>query len=204
MEEEDIFLPKTKQILSYLVCTKKRDIFFWFLTSIIFSSFSVIIEYLVVLFIPRKTFSLASPALEGKILLGAVLMGASSLIYYFEKNEKIKNAIGYSEGNDPKKEKQQFLVPEVIAGLQLFFLIVGCIGVGLLTYLIRTQTIESSIFGNIVMISYIFFIFIALFSLCFRFHFLWKESSFNDFREWDTKTGKYAKRIQKPFDDIKT
>lgn len=205
MEEYDIFLPEKKQILSYLSATRKKDIFFWFLTSFVFSSFSVVIEYMVSLFIPKKSFSLAAPAMEGKILLGAVLMGAASLIYYLEKKEKTNNMADYSIEKDDLDKKKQFLDPEVLAAIQIVFLILGCIGVGLLTYIIRTQHgYDSSIFVNIVVSSYIFFVFTALVSLFFRFHFLWKESLFMDFREWDTKSGKYAKKTQKPFNNIKT
>ncbi len=201
-----------RKILAYLFIKKKKAVVTWFVASVVFSSISVLIELISSLFVDYLPFRFSAPAMEGKILLGAVLMGASSLIIYYEKNEEIKDELKTNKEADVENGNRDFDFG-IFVPVQILLLLLGGFAFGSLTLLIRTRTAFANKLPvdfiklndiNVVCISYVLFAIIALISLLFKFQYLWKANDYPDFRDWDTKSGKYSRKPKSSFKDIQT
>lgn len=196
------------KIFRYLITAKKKTVINWFIASIVFSSISIIVEFIIALFYFGEPFSysvISTPAMEGKILLGALLMAAASLMYYDEKKEKQwETRVKTNDTEESNNDKEQLDFGAWVSVQRGIIVIVG-IAYGILIAAVKvipnSQTLKPL---YIIPFSYFAFLLVAAMFLCFKFEFLWNEADFNDFRDWDTKTGPYMKKNKKPFNNIET
>lgn len=201
-----------KRVFLYILSTRKRSLFTWLIVSFMFPAFSIIIECIISLFSGKYELILDIPALEGKVLLGAVLMGAASMLFYYEKKDeqgkitKDKGVANQEDNEESALEDRNYFDFGVLVPIQMVLILAGSMVFAIQTFIVRTK-IELPFFKadqNIILISYIVFLIIGLIYLCFKFEFLSREIDYGDFRDWDTGSGQYMKKSKNPFNNIKT